>query len=417
MKAGTPGAPSPESFEDALLAELLAVHEELQRARPRLSSPKGARPEPRMSRHYPRRRARAGVAPPGSGSGVKTGRRVVLGVLAISAVIVPGAVALTNLRNPGQRVTIRPATQGGLPSGTVVVAEQGGGVGTYGPGSAGDAVPGGTFINAMNSPVTLAFDPSGDLWVANAGSNNLVEFAKAELAKPDPLASVIISPPSAGNLFGMAFDRAGDLWVVNNLSNDVVEFTHSQLLRSGSPTPHATISSKYFNYPGGDVFDSSGDLWVANASSNNVVEFSKAELAKPDPAPTVTLASYRGSLNYPTAIVFDASGNLWVGDWNTENYSAATLGRLVEFTKSQLAKSGDPAPTVSISPDRSGQSIEGPLLAFDPAGDLWNANYYNNRVVEFAKGQLAKSGDPTPVRTIAGPKTGLNSPTYILVEP
>ena len=148
-----------------------------------------------------------------------------------------------------------------------------------------------------------------------------------------------------------------------------------------------------------------------------MVEFSKAELAKPDPAPTVTLASYRGSLNYPTAIVFDASGNLWVGDWNTENYSAATLGRLVEFTKSQLAKSGDPAPTVSISPDRSGQSIEGPLLAFDPAGDLWNANYYNNRVVEFAKGQLAKSGDPTPVRTIAGPKTGLNSPTYILVEP
>jgi sugar lactone lactonase YvrE len=417
MKAGTRGAPSAKSFEDALLAELLAVHEELQRARPRLRSHKRARPEPRVWRHYPRRRAREGAAAPGSGSGRNVGGRIVVGVLAISAAIVLGAVALTSLHSPGQSVTIRPAAQGGLPPGTVVVAEEGAGVDTYAPGSAGDVVPGGSLINAMDSPVTLAFDPAGDLWVANAGNNNLVEFAKAELAKPDPLASVTISSASVANLFGMAFDQAGDLWLVNNLSNDVIEFTRSQLARSGSPMPRATISAKYFNSPGADAFDSSGDLWVANADGNDLVEFAKAELAKPDPAPTVTISSYRGSLNYPNSIVFDASGDLWVGNFNTGDYNTPTPGSLVEFTKSQLAKPGHPAPAVTISPDHSRQSIAGPFSAFDPAGDLWVSNYYNNTVVEFAKGQLAKSGDPTPVRTIAGPKTGLSSPTYILVEP
>ena len=155
------------------------------------------------------------------------------------------------MQGPGQSVTIRPAAQGGLPPGTVVVAEGGGGVDTYAPGSGGDAVPGGSFTNAaLPSPVTLAFDPSGDLWVADASTSNLVEFAKAELAKPNPAASVIISPPSEGNPFGMAFDQAGDLWVVNNSGGDIIEFTHSQLARSGSPAPHSHDFLQVLQLPG-----------------------------------------------------------------------------------------------------------------------------------------------------------------------
>jgi hypothetical protein len=431
MKAETPRAPSAKSFEDALLAELLVVHEELQRARPRWRSPKRARPEPRTLRRHPLRRA--GSAGPGGGSGRRAGRRVVLGVLAVSAVVVLVAVALSSVRGPGQRVTIRPAAPGGLPPGTLVVAHHPDSVGTYAPGSAGDAVPGGSFVKGLNAPAFVAFDPSGDLWVANennGGDITLVEFAKAELSKPDPSASVVITPLSVESLGAITFDQAGDLWLVNGYYDDVIEFTHSQLARSGLLRPQATISWPGFNGPTGAAFDSSGDLWVVNGT--DLVEFAKADLAKPGPTPTVTISSgsiYSANVHAP--IAFDASGNLWLGNWDTNSDAMPApgttppRGTIIEFTKSQLAKAGDGAkpvfavlaPAVTISPDQLGTSIEGPNLAFDPAGDLWVSDNFSNRVVEFAKGQLAKSGHPTPVRTVVGPKSGLQGPFGIAVEP
>jgi sugar lactone lactonase YvrE len=345
---------------------------------------------------------------------------LVLGVLAVSAIAVVAALALTRLGNQAQRVTIRPASSGGLPPGTVVVAGAAGGVGTFAPGSDGDAVPSNSITDDLGSPVTLALDPSGDLWVADDSNNNLVEFPRAELAKPNPSAAVVISSPSLdGNPTGMAFDQAGDLWVVDGSSGDVFELTRAQLARSGSPRAHTTISLTYFDSPVSDAFDPSGDLWVTNQGDDKLVEFSRAELAKPSPVPTITISSYRGSLNYPNPIVFDPSGNLWVGNWNTADDGSGTSvpGTLVEFTNNQLRKSGDPAPAVTISADRSKRSIAGPFFGSDPAGNLWVSNWYNDTVVEFTKAQLAKSSGPTPARALTGPETGITSPAYVVVAP
>jgi len=90
-----------------------------------------------------------------------------------------------------------------------------GGEDTYAPGSAGDAVPGRVFTNAMVGPVTLALDLAGDLGVANEGNNNLVEFAKAQLAKPNPAPTVTISSyrGSINYPYSIDFDASGNLWV------------------------------------------------------------------------------------------------------------------------------------------------------------------------------------------------------------
>ncbi len=45
------------------------------------------------------------------------------------------------------------------------------------------------------------------------------------------------------------------------------------------------------------------------------------------------------------------------------------------------------------------------------------ANTGANTVVEFSKSELAKSGSPTPVRTISGQATGLNYPMSVAVAP
>jgi sugar lactone lactonase YvrE len=442
MTTRAPEAPSGRSFEDALLGELLAVHAELQRA--------GAQPEtaalpqaPGLAIKGPRR-SRLGQrpvpGPPGDGQAPRPRRRAVLAAAGACAALVAAVWVVANVRGPGQRVTIGPAAAGGLAPGTIVVAQRGsnyapvgnggssvgtatgvmpqGVISTYAPDSGGDVVQRASFSRGMNGPVTLALDPAGDLWVANDENRTLVEYSKSALLKADnPAPAVVISAASRGALskpYGMAFDRSGNLWVANSGIGTVTEYTRAQLAKSGAPQPHATISASNFGNPCGMAFDAAGDLWVANNGTGKVEEFTRQELSKTDPAPSIVI-SPDGSEQTAGAInlAFDSSGNLWVSE-----YLADTV---VEYTPHQLARSGAPVPAVTVSSvlTTSGAgSIDGAgALQFDRSGNLWLSNFLDNTVVEFAGSQLAKSGAPEPRRVLAGPRMGMNYPSYLIIEP
>ena len=105
----------------------------------------------------------------------------------------------------------------------------------------------------------LAFDSSGNLWLAGSSSSaqgdEIEMIAASDLSGSGvitPLASTTITSPAftpAGEsdcLGGIDFDHSGDLWVsVNSFSfgcvYGVVEFTPSQLTTGGSLTPSVTI--------------------------------------------------------------------------------------------------------------------------------------------------------------------------------
>jgi streptogramin lyase len=292
-----------------------------------------------------------------------------------------------------------------------------GDVDVYPPNSNGDVAPQARFTHGMYGPTTMVFDSSGDLWVGNENTSDLVEFTKAQLAAHNPVPAVTIFA-EAGALadpFGMAFDSSGDLWVVSNVWNQVYEYTKSQLASSGGPTPETTISDFPSTPIFGVAFDASGDLWVSTV--NSVLEFSKAELATPDPTPTVTISSSGGA-----QLVFDSRGDLWmVTGGGPDCFGTPCTNEVVELTKAQLSTSGSPAPAVTISstdPGSPSGSLYGPYsLAFTSSGDLWVENFNNNTTVEFDKGQLSKSGAPIPARTIAGTRTGMNFPSYVVIAP
>jgi ligand-binding sensor domain-containing protein len=347
-----------------------------------------------------------------------TGALCALFALASSMLVAPTEASATPFHvgpfAPGSVVVSQGGTIfGGTNTGSGV--ELNGDVDVYPPHANGDVAPESSFTNGSFGPTTMAFDPSGNLWVANENTSDLFELTKGQLAMPNPVPAVTIFAESGAlaNPFGMAFDPSGNLWVVSNAWSKVYEYTKSQLASSAAPTPAATISD-FPVAPLSDAFDASGDLWVSTDTS--VVEFSKADLTTTDPAPTVTISSSGGA-----QLVFDSSGDLWiVTGGGPYCFGTPCTNEVLEFTKGQLSTSGSPTPAVTISSTKAGPtgSIYGPYsLAFTSSGDLWVENFDGNTIVEFGKQQLSTSGSPTPVRTIVGPDTGMNSPSYVVIEP
>ncbi|MGO9457969.1 MAG: IPT/TIG domain-containing protein [Acidimicrobiales bacterium] len=151
------------------------------------------------------------------------------------------------------------------------------------------------------------------------------------------------------------------------------------------------------------AIDTSGDLWVANQTSSTVMEYKTTQLtASGDPLPAVIISSTGTSLTHPSGLGFDASGDLWV--------ATSTNGNVVEYTPTQLAASGHPAPAVTIS---TAETRWG--LAFDGTGDLWTTSSAG-QVSEYTPAQLATSGHPAPAVTIKGATTGLTSPAGLAIK-
>jgi sugar lactone lactonase YvrE len=289
----------------------------------------------------------------------------------------------------------------------------------------------------LAGPYGSTFDKSRNLWVSNyvygtAGTGSLAEYTLSQLKNlattPAPSANVVISGLTGPT--GLAFDSSGNLWVAEYNGNDLLGFTPSQLAASGSPSPAVTITSTSFANPIAVKFDKSGDLWLADGystadatgSTGEVFEFTPSQLSTGGmQTPAVSLAT--PTLAIPFAIAFDHSGNLWVA-----NRSSKTLQ---EFAASDLHGTGviQPAATVTIGATSvttstgTANSIDTPSgLAFDGSGNLWVANGTsdtNGSLAEFSASQLKVSGSPSPkVFLDSNPSgTNLNFPAQLTFGP
>ena len=220
--------------------------------------------------------------------------------------------------------------------------------------------------SSLSKPTGLAFDGDGNLWVANYGNNTVVEFAKGSLAtsgSPTPPITLSATGGSLSLPTGLAWDASGDLWVAQ-ATNAVVEFTPGQLTATGAPAPAIALTGGSLNSPAGLAFDASGNLWVANQGASNVLGFAASQLTSGgtfEPAGDLR-SNGAGSLNVPAGLAFDASGDLWVSNYGMNG----TGDTVVEFAANQLALPSSTAPTPIVTV--SGSAVAGPAgVAFYPA--------------------------------------------------
>ena len=274
--------------------------------------------------------------------------------------------------------------------------------------------------SGLDGPQEMAFDSSGDLWVADSGDNRVVEYVPGTLpCDPGqfcdgmPAATAIgqssvgststpnIAPTSTtattlDSPTGVAFDSSGDLWVADLYDNRVVEYVPGSSICSSDElctgmaasvvigqTDETSVSvgsnAAGHNNPWGLGFDSSGDLWVADFNNGRVLEYPAAYLAAGDYSASLSIGQPSPSsgsgcsgigsntLCGPRGVAFDSSGNLWVSDWYGNRVlgygpsislsaTSGPIGTPVTVTGSGFAAS-DTALTISSSP---GGAISGP---------------------------------------------------------
>src|SRR5262249_27834975 len=123
---------------------------------------------------------------------------------------------------------------------------------------------------------------------------------------------------------------------------------------------------------------------------------SALRLSDSDPTPAVTL--YGTTSWYPVTLAFDRAGNLWLADFTND--------RLVKFTPAQLASSGAPTPATVISNVSPGYPLSSPIdLAMDADGNLWVSNLAAGPtdLVMYTASQAQAGGSPNPAIRLARP--------------
>jgi len=292
----------------------------------------------------------------------------------------------------------------------------------------------------LNSWGGLAFDPSGDLWVADSLNNRVLEFrppfsdnmnAATVIGQPNFQRTKAGTGPDRLNNPGyVTFDAAGDLWVSDNWNNRLTEFRpplFSDMNASVvigqenfTASSYGTTQNTLFG-PGQTAFDSTGNLWVPDGGNSRILEYqppfdtgmnASLVLGEPDftgrycdphALGTQTHCSNHSSLNGPSEVAFDPQGNLWVPESFGSNFGIAVF---------------KPPFTNAMHPSMDFESVLAQNVAFDRDGNLWIACTECGHVAEYKppfteNGIKWPVGPPTNATTTLGGGTCCTDPDLI----
>lgn len=273
-----------------------------------------------------------------------------------------------------------------------------------------------TTQNGLYYPSGAAVDSLGDVWVADAANNRVLEFtppffngkdAILVLGQLDFTTRTADNYPQTHNGFNepaaVAFDSAGNLWVSDRNGDRVLEFkppfTNNMLatlvIGQTDFMSQCPCTTRYqLSGPEGLTFDKSGNLWVADEQNNRVLEYKppfsigmNANLVIGQSVFTTSGAFTNSSrLSNPEGVAFDSAGNLWVSDFNNNRvlmfktpFASDMVATLVIGQSTFLGGSSNGGSLISQTGFNSPAG-----LRFDGSGNLWVADQNNYRVLMFA---------------------------------
>jgi sugar lactone lactonase YvrE len=268
--------------------------------------------------------------------------------------------------------------------------------------------PAGSNATTLCNPSSAAIDAAGNIYIADAGNNRVLEFALAG-----------IPPTPSDAIASRAYGQAG-----------ITDFADTVCANGVSGNPPA--SNHGMCNPGGVALDGSGNLFVADTGNNRVIEID-APLSGTQNASRVfgqggdftasgcnraAMAPNASTLCAPSGLTLDLFGDLWLADVNNDRvleyvppFSSDTtaVAAIGQGDGGNLTTAGcdngiAPADLFGLGAD----SLCAPAaVAVDANVDLYVADTNNNRAMIYD----AILATPTPTATASATATGTPSPT------
>ncbi len=248
---------------------------------------------------------------------------------------------------------------------------------------------------ALSTPVGVAVDTAGNVYVADTGNARVRRIAS------NVIATVAGSGFSGGDgnavgasaLFGpsgVTIDSAGNVYIVDSdtgrvriVTSGVIDAvagngTNSTFSGDNGPAIAASLYS-----PRDTAIDSAGNVYIADAYNNRVRKVSGGVITTIAGTGAQSFSGDNGpataaALDTPQAVAVDAAGNVYIADYGNDRIRmvSASNGNI-----STIAGGGTPASPPGDGGSATGASLQSPTgVALDAAGNLYIADSGHHRV-------------------------------------
>ncbi len=224
------------------------------------------------------------------------------------------------------------------------------------------------------NPDGLAFDASGNLFVADFNNNSIRKISPAGFVST--FSTFGFSGPS-----GLAFDKAGNLYVADKGHHQIlkVDSRAAVTVFAGSGTPglaDGAGTAAQFQFPTGLTFCSDGSLFVADMNNHRIRKITPAGVVTTH-AGGIGLPFADGSLTearflFPRQLACDGEGKLFVVDTGNERIRMITPSGVVNTLAGTLPAGfadGDGATARFSLPQYIAIATDGSLVVSDGANE------------------------------------------------
>jgi sugar lactone lactonase YvrE len=236
-----------------------------------------------------------------------------------------------------------------------------------------------TVGSGLNSPVGVAVDGAGDVFIADQGNQRVEEVTPGGVQTTLPASGLYLP-------FGVAVDGAGDVFIADYAKGHVVEVTPGGV--------QTTVPATGLGLASGVAVDGRGDVFITDIQNNNVVEVTPLGVQTTVPA---------SGLDHPYGVAVDGAGDVFIADGFNNRVVKVTPGGVQTTVGNGLSYpygvAVDGVGDVFIADEGDGGGVEvtpggvqttlpasglsSPYaLAVDGSGNVYIADTGNNRVVK-----------------------------------